>query len=135
MNNQIMNTNNGIFDVMGEISYILLAAFVVIFIFLLYKEIKTMIAFSAEKKAYSVMVNNPSDATVIAYLAAYEKTNTKFAQLLNSQKGVQHRNNQLRQAQGFEIVNDCDAVSNDVKTKLKTAFISQGVPIIRRTTK
>lgn len=130
-----MITNNMIFNVMDVIGPTIWVAFVVLFIFVAYKEVKTMIAFSAEKKAYSVMVNNPSDATVISYLAAYEKTNTKFAQLINSKQGVHHRNNQLRQAQGFEIVNDCDSVSNDVKTKLKTAFISQGVPIARRTTK
>ena len=130
-----MITSDAIFNVMDVIGPTIWVAFVVLFIFVAYKEVKTMIAFSAEKKAYSVMVNNPSDATVISYLAAYEKTNTKFAQLINSKQGVQHRNNQLRQAQGFEIVNDCDLVSNDVKTKLKTAFISQGVPIARRTTK
>lgn len=130
-----MITSDAIFNVMDVIGPTIWVAFVVLFIFVAYKEVKTMIAFSAEKKAYSVMVNNPSDATVISYLSAYEKTNTKFAQLINSKQGVQHRNNQLRQAQGFEIVNDCDLVSNDVKTKLKTSFISQGVPIARRTTK
>lgn len=130
-----MITSDAIFNVMDVIGPTIWVAFVVLFIFVAYKEVKTMIAFGAEKKAYSVMVNNPSDATVISYLSAYEKTNTKFAQLINSKQGVQHRNNQLRQAQGFEIVNDCDLVSNDVKTKLKTSFISQGVPIARRTTK
>lgn len=130
-----MITSDAIFNVMDVIGPTIWVAFVVLFIFVAYKEVKTMIAFSAEKKAYSIMVNNPSDVTVIAYLAAYEKTNTKFAQLINSKQGVQHRNNQLRQAQGFDIVNDCDTVSDTVKTKLKTAFISQGVPIARRTAK
>ena len=43
--------------------------------------------------------------------------------------GVNCRNTRFRQAQGWEIIKNNANVSDGVKDQLKTALISNGVPI------
>lgn len=45
------------------------------------------------------------------------------------QNAVNHRNNQLRQSQAWDIIKDSSSVSDNVKEQLKTVFISNGVII------
>ena len=44
-------------------------------------------------------------------------------------KAVNHRNNLLRQSQGWDLIKESNKVSEDVKTQLKTAYLSNGVPV------
>ena len=104
--------------------------FVIVWCWLAYNTVKTLMNFNKEKKAYTVMISNPCNATVSQYLGAYAKTNTGFANFINNtNRGVQHRNDQLRQSQGWSVIRDCDTVSEELKQQLRNSLIAQGVPM------
>ena len=84
---------------------------------------------SKEKQLYKVMVANPCDTTVRQYIAAFEKTFGFFGNLANMDRAVAHRNNMMRQSQGWEVVNMSKNVSPQVKEQLRNVFIANGVPI------
>lgn len=105
-------------------------AFVILWCWLAYSTVKTLMRFNKEKKAYSVMISNPCDKTVSQYLNAYAATNSGFANFINNtNRGVQHRNDQLRQSQGWSVIRESDTVSESVKQQLRNALIAQGVPM------
>ena len=82
-----------------------------------------------EKTAFRKMISNPTDKTVNSYIHSFNKSYCFGSGWLNMVKAVNHRNNQLRQANGWETVKNSDKVSTETKEKLKTAFISRGVPV------
>lgn len=84
---------------------------------------------SKEKKLYKIMVANPSDTTVRQYISAFEDTFGFFASLANMDRAVAHRNNMMRQSQGWDVVNMSNNVSPQVKEQLRNTFIANGVPI------
>lgn len=84
---------------------------------------------SKEKKLYKVMVANPNDTTVRQYISAFEDTFGFFANLANTDRAVAHRNNMMRQSQGWDVVNMSNNVSPKVKEQLRNSFIANGIPI------
>ena len=44
-------------------------------------------------------------------------------------RAVAHRNNMMRQSQGWDVVNMSNNVSPQVKEQLRNVFIANGVPI------
>lgn len=104
-------------------------AFFAVFFLLIAKNIGLMKALSNEKKQFKIMLANPCDATVRDYLDAYAKTTTGFAHIQNSNRGGEHRNDQLRQAQGWEVLRENESISEDLKMQMRNAFIAEGVPV------
>ena len=84
---------------------------------------------SKEKKMFKKMIANPCDSTVLTYIKAFNATYGFASTMYNSQFAVNHRNDQLRQASGWDVVKESDKVSEDVKAQLKTAYLSNGVPV------
>ena len=82
-----------------------------------------------EKAAFRKMISKPNDNTVNSYIRSFNKSYCFGSGWLNMVKAVNHRNNQLRQANGWEAIKNNDKVSTETKERLKTAFISRGVPI------
>lgn len=82
-----------------------------------------------EKIAFRKMISNPNDHTVNSYIHSFNKSYCFGSGWLNMVKAVNHRNNQLRQANGWETIKNSEKVSTETKEKLKTAFISRGVPV------
>ena len=96
---------------------------------LLFLVIRTVVRQSAEKNYYKKMIANPCDASVLAYIPKFNATYGFASTMYNSQFAVNHRNDQLRQASGWDVVKESDKVSEDVKAQLKTAYLSNGVPV------
>ena len=103
--------------------------FVVVWFVLLFFAIRLLVRQSAEKKSYKIMIANPCDATVLEYIQRFNATYGFLSTLGNSNNAVNHRNNLLRQAQGWDYIKDSAKVSEDVKQQLKAAFLANGVPV------
>ncbi len=104
--------------------------FVFLWFFLLFKCIKAFKKQTREKKYYKIMLSNLCNDTVLEYIDIFNKSNQGvFVNLLNMQNAVNHRNNQLRQSQAWDIIKDNTNISDNVKEQLKTAFIANGVII------
>ena len=82
-----------------------------------------------EKIAFRKMITNLNDHTVNSYIRSFNKSYCFGSGWLNMVKAVNHRNNQLRQSNGWETIKNSDKVSIETKERLKTAFISRGVPL------
>ena len=94
-----------------------------------YVAISMSLKTAKEKKLYSVMISNPSDKTVLNYINAFNATYGIGSNWYNTNSSVSHRNSQLRQGQGWEIIRNSSTVSQSTKEQLRTAFVSKGVPI------
>jgi len=82
-----------------------------------------------EKKLYSAMISNPCDKTVLTYIDSFNATYGLGSNWVNTNSAVAHRNNQLRQGQGWELIKSSSSVSQGVKEQLRNALVSKGVPI------
>ena len=99
------------------------------FLFMI-KSIKSIKQINNEKKYYKLMLSDLCDNSVLEYIKIYNKSNQGFiVNIINMKIGVNYRNTQFRQAQGWEIIKNNANVSDGVKDQLKTALISNGVPI------
>lgn len=106
-----------------------LLLFMALWFTLLFLVIRTVVRQSSEKNYYKKMIANPCDASVLAYIPKFNATYGFFSTLINMDKAVNHRNNLLRQSQGWDLIKESDKVSEDVKAQLKTAYLSNGVPV------
>ncbi len=84
---------------------------------------------SVERSFYKKMIKNPSELAVSSYIIAFEKSYCFLSGVVNQVNAVSHRNDLLRQAQGFEIIKNSSAVSDSAKEQLKSVFVANGVPI------
>ena len=94
-----------------------------------YVAISMALKTSKEKKLYSAMISNPCDKTVLNYINAFNATYGIGSNWYNTNSSVAHRNSQLRQGQGWEIIKSSSSVSQGVKEQLRNALVSKGVPI------
>ena len=87
-----------------------------------------------EKKIFKQMIANPNDAIVLKYIQVFKKSNGFISTLMSTGKdfGVKHRDDKLRQAQGYEIVCESPNVSDSVKQNLYNVFVSEGIPVKRK---
>ena len=69
-----------------------------------YVAISMALKTSKEKKLYSAMISNPCDKTVLNYINAFNATYGLGSNWVNTNSAVAHRNNQLRQGQGWDII-------------------------------
>ena len=99
------------------------------FAFAFYVAISMMIKTAKEKRLYPVMISNPSDKTVSEYIIAFNDTYGIGSNWYNTNSSVAHRNSQLRQGQGWEVIRSSSSVSQSVKEQLRNVFVSKGVPI------
>lgn len=102
-----------------------------LFLFMLYTIITNLVKTSNERKAYSNMIANLCDNTVLLYISAFQDLNGWYHNYMEQQNHSAYES-RLRQAQGWEIVNESANVSAQVKEQLRNAFISKGVPLKSR---
>ena len=103
--------------------------FMGLFVWIFIMNIRALQRMSKERKVFQKMMRNICDATVLSYIVYFEKSYGFLSGLLNTNRAVAHRNDLTRQAQGWEIIKNSNNVSDETKEKLKTAFVSRGVPI------
>ena len=103
--------------------------FMVFFVWIFAMNIRALQRMSKERKVFQKMMRYICDATVLSYIDYFEKSYGFLSGLLNTNRAVAHRNDLTRQAQGWELIKNSNNVSNETKEKLKTAFISKGVPL------
>jgi len=103
--------------------------FMIVWCTLAFLVIRMIIRQGAEKSSYKKMIANPCDATVLEYIPKFNATYGFISTLMNAERAVNHRNNLLRQSQGWDYIKDSAKVSEDVKQQLKAAFLANGVPV------
>lgn len=108
---------------------VLVGLFACAFTCALYVAISMALKTSKEKGLYSAMISNPCDKTVLNYINAFNATYGIGSNWYNTNSSVAHRNSQLRQGQGWEIIKNSSSVSPGVKEQLRNALVSKGVPI------
>ena len=89
---------------------------------------------SKEQKMYKKMVVNPNDEIVLEYIDSFQKSYGWIDKIGRAGKhyASQHRDDKLRQSQGYEIVCESPNVSDSVKQNLYNVFVSEGVPVKRK---
>ena len=103
--------------------------FMIVWVFLAISVISMLARTAKEKKLYKKMIADPCDKTVKDYIPAFNATYGFMSNLFNTQMAYNHRTSMLRQAQGWEIINECTTVSAEAKEKLKRAYASQGIKV------